>query len=140
MFNRILQGMMIPYYLTVVLYALLFVVGLGLFAIAARLGTTTGAQVAGLAFGGLSVLMFLAFFLRNPLRSLEENLQFITWLGLVYNTYWTRLLYMQDRRTIHKDLRDATEHAIGEIERMIDKSAKLAAQRFRFSWPWGGGK
>ena len=138
MFNRILQGMMIPYYLTVVLYALLFLVGLGLFVIAARLSAGAGTQMAGLVFGGLGALTFLAFFLRNPLRSLEENHQFITWLGIVYNTYWTRLLYMQDRRTVHKDLKDATESAIAEIERMIDKSAKLAAQRFRFSWPWTG--
>jgi hypothetical protein len=114
------------------------VVGLGLFVVAARLSASAGTQLAGLVFGGLGALTFLAFFLRNPLRSLEENHQFITWLGIVYNTYWTRLLYMQDRRTVQTDLKDATQNAIGEIERMIDKNAKLAAQRLRFGWPQTG--
>ena len=138
MFTRILQGMLIPYYLTVAMYVLLFVVGLGLFVVGARLSAGAGTQLAALVFGGLGALTFLAFFLRNPLRSLEENHQFITWLGIVYNTYWTRLLYMQDRQTVHTDLKDATQGAIAEIERMIDKSAKLAAQRLRFNWSQTG--
>lgn len=136
MFKHILRGFMIPYYLTVAMYLALFIVGIGLFVMAVRVGSQAGSMNASLAFGGLSVVAFLAFFLRNPLRSLEENLQFITWLGLTYNTYWTQLLYIQDRETVRQDLKEVTQTAIDEIERMLDKSTKLAAQRFQFRWPW----
>ena len=51
-------------------------------------------SVAAIAFGGLSVGSFLLFFIRQPLQALEENLEFITWLGVAFNTYWTRLMYL----------------------------------------------
>jgi len=129
MFRRTLRAYLLPYYLTVGLYVALFTAGLALFIAAAWLSAQGGSDLSALLFAGLGVATFLALFIRNPLRSLEENLQFITWLGIIYNTYWTRLLYMQDQTTVHADLEDATRDAIRELERLIDKNAGLAAKR-----------
>ncbi len=129
MFRRTLRAYLLPYYLTVGMYAALFVAGLGLFVAAAWLSAQGESGLSAPLFAGLGAATLLALFIRNPLRSLEENLQFITWLGVIYNTYWTRLLYMQDQKTVHAELEDATGDAIREIERLIDKGAKLAAKR-----------
>lgn len=129
MFNRTLRAYLIPYYLTVALYVILFLVGIGLFVVSAWLAARQGSDVTALVFAGLGTLTFVALFIRHPLRALEENLQFITWLGLIYNTYWTRLLYMQNRTTVQADLESATQMAIKELERLIDKNADLASRR-----------
>ena len=129
LFRRILRAFIIPYYMTVAMYALLFVVGLGLFVVAAVLGLRDGKELYGVVFAGLSIATFVGYFFSRPLRSLEENLQLITWLGIAYNTYWTRLLYMEDRNTVHDDLKDASAQAAAEIQRIIDKSKELAGSR-----------
>ena len=128
MFKRLLRAFIIPYYMTVAMYAAMFVVGLGLFITAVVLGIRGSAGV-GVFFGGLSVVTFLTYFLGKPLRSLEENLHFITWLGLIYNTYWNRLLYMEDRATIGQDLEDATADAIRDIQALIEKSDAMRGRR-----------
>lgn len=129
MFKQVLRAFMIPYYMTVVMYCVLFVVGIGLFVLAVHLSTTQGTQLTALVFAGLSVASFISYFLTRPLRSLEENLQFITWLGIVYNTYWTRLLYMQNSATVHADLKDATADAVQQIEYMLNKNVEIAGRR-----------
>lgn len=129
LFNRILRAFIVPYYITVAMYVLLFAVGIGLFVLAALLATQEGARIFGLIFAGLSVATFIGYFLSRPLRSLEENLQFITWLGVTYNTYWTRLLYMQNSETVHADLKDANAHAVQDILNMLDKGQTMSGQR-----------
>lgn len=133
MFNRVLRAFMTPYYLTVTMYILLFLVGVGLFVVAAWLSYANRGDTTVYFFGGLGVVTFLAFFVSKPLRALEENLQFITWLGIVYNTYWTRLLYMQDSTTVHTDLKDATSQAETSIDKLIDKNTALSKERPGFS-------
>ena len=129
MFDRTLNAYMIPYYLTVAMYVVLFTVGVGLFVTAAWLAGKEGSEVATLIFAGLGTLTFVAIFIRYPLRALEENLQFITWMGLIYNTYWTQLLYIQDPENVQEDLAGATQAAIADLERLIDKNAALASKR-----------
>lgn len=129
MFHDTLQAFMKPYRLTVWLYASLFAVGLGLFVVAAVLGLRGGESVTALAFAGLGVTSFLAFFLRHPLRALEENLECITWLGVAFNTYWTRLMYMSDTATIQADLRAAEADFQASVEKLITQHATLREQR-----------
>jgi hypothetical protein len=83
----------------------------------------------GLIFGGLGVVAFLSYFISRPLQALEQNLQFITWLGVVYNTYWTRLASMMDQATVQKDLQEATRDATNEIEKIIAKHAEVSGKR-----------
>jgi hypothetical protein len=129
MFRRILNAFLGPYHATVWMNGILFAVGILSFVAAAVLSLWTGNPLYALAFGGLSVAAFLSYFISRPLRSLEENLEFITWLGLIYNTYWIRLLYLNDETTVQQDLEDATKDASREIERLIDKHAALSGKR-----------
>jgi len=129
MFSRVLNAFMTPYYTTVWMYRILFGVGVVSFLVAAGLSVWTGELSFSLVFGGISVVSFVSYFLSNPLRSLEENLEFITWLGLVYNTYWSRLAYMLDETTVQKDLAKATRDATNEIVRIIDKHAEMSGKR-----------
>ena len=99
----------------------------------------SGKEIATLAFAGLGTVTFVAIFIRYPLRALEENLQFITWLGLIYNTYWTQLLYMQDPDNVQEELAAATQSAIADLERLIDKNATLAQRRPGAGQPSDGG-
>ena len=129
MFSQLLKAFMRPYYMTMVMYILLFLVGIGLFVTAAWLSTRAGEDLSTWLFGGLGIVTFLAFFISRPLAALEENLLLITRLGVIYNTYWTRLLYMQDATTVQADLEDATNDAITELDKLTDKSTDLARNR-----------
>ena len=125
MFRTTLEGFMKPYRLTVWLYASVFVVGIGLFAAAAAVGLAQGNSVVAIAFAGLSVTTFLTFFIRQPLRALEENLELITWLAVAFNTYWTRLMYISDARTVQAELKAADDDFTSSIRKLIEKHAKL---------------
>jgi hypothetical protein len=129
MFRRVLDGFMRPYYTTIWMYRTLFAVGIASFVVAVALSVLIRQPIFSLGFAGLSVAAFISYFLSRPLRSLEENLEFITWLGLVYNTYWTRLAYMRDEKTVQQDLAQATKDATDEIEQLIEKHAVLAGKR-----------
>ena len=133
MFRRTLDAFMRPYHLTVWLYGTLFAVGVGLFLTAAVIGLRDGSSVAAIAFAGLSVATFLAFFVRQPLHSLEENLECITWLGVAFNTYWTRLMYMTDPKTVQAELKGAEDDFRASVERLITRHAELRGKR-----PGGG--
>ena len=129
MFRRTLNAFMRPYNITVVMYVALFVVGLGFFAGALYLGMRDPTSVAAIAFGGLSVGSFLLFFIRQPLQALEENLEFITWLGVAFNTYWTRLMYLDKIESVQTDLKQAADDYIASVERLIDKHTALRDRR-----------
>ena len=128
MFNNVLDAFMRPYWMTVWMYRILFAVGLLGFLAAAVLGVLRGVTFAAV-FGGISVVTFLAFFIGQPLRALEQNLQFITWLGIIYNTYWTRLMYTNDVATVQADLESITRTTVESIQQLIDKHAELAGKR-----------
>jgi hypothetical protein len=133
MFHNTLKAFMKPYRLTIWLYSTLFVVGIALFVVAAIIGLRNGDSVVAIAFAGLGAATFLAFFIRQPLQALEENLQFITWLGVAFNTYWTRLMYMADPKTIQSELKAAEDDFRASIEQLITQHAALRDRR-----PGGG--
>jgi hypothetical protein len=114
MFRRVLSAMIVPYWLTVCAYVALFLFGLVGFAVAAWLAVAQQLAFASI-FGGLSVAAFLTFFISRPLRSLEANIVFVTWLGLIYNTYWTQLMNLTDKATIRHDLEAVSNQAIQEL-------------------------
>lgn len=129
MFKRILEAFIKPYQATVWMYRILFGIGVGSFLFAAIMSAATKESSFGLIFGGLGVVAFLSYFISRPLQALEQNLQFITWLGVVYNTYWTRLASMRDPASVQKDLQEATRDATGEIEKIIATHADLSGKR-----------
>ena len=129
MFDRVLDGFMTPYYTTLWMYRVLFIVGIAAFVAAVVLSVWQGEPLYALVFGGLSVGAFVSYFFNRPLQSLEENLQLITWLGVIYNSYWTRLAYMQDMDTVQQELRSATDETVDALERLVDKQAALHGKR-----------
>lgn len=134
MFRRTLEAFMKPYHLTIRMYGALFALGVALFVAAAVIGWRDSRSVVAVAFAGLGVGTFLAFFIRQPVQALEENLEFISWLGVAFNTYWTRLMYMLDSQTVQQDLKAADEDFSNTITRIIDRHAELRGKR-----PGGGG-
>jgi hypothetical protein len=129
MFDRTLNAFMYPYWLTVGMYVVLFLVGISAFVVAARLSFESGKEMYTLLFGGIGLASFLTFFLTRPLQALEENLQFITWLGLIYNTYWTRLAYMNKYKTIQQDMESATEDSIKRIKELLETHSERSGKR-----------
>lgn len=129
MFKRILEGFMNPYWTTVWMYRILFGIGVGAFLVAAFLGIRDGATAGTVLFGGLSIASLIAYFISRPLQALEENLQFITWLGVIYNTYWTRLLYTMDPQNANSEIEDATNDAIEKIKELMDKHTDRSGNR-----------
>ena len=129
MFRRTLEAFMRPYHITVAMYIALFVIGIGLFLAAVYLGLTGKQQNVAIWFGGLSVGSFILFFIRQPVQALEENLEFISWLGVAFNSYWTRLMYLSNDATVQQDIKDATDAYGQMVERLIEKHARLQAKR-----------
>ena len=134
MFDRILNGFMGPYWTTVWMYRALFVVGILAFVAAIVLAYVTQdnptTAIGGAAlFGGVGVLAFLSFFLSRPLQALEENLQMITWLGIIYNTYWTRMAYISQLDTVQEDIDAASSKTIEQIKELLDKHSELSGKR-----------
>lgn len=129
MFQRTLAAFMKPYRLTLWFYAALFMVGIGLLIVAAVIGLQKGDSVTAVAFAGLGAGSFIAFFLRQPLHALEENLEFITWLGVAFNTYWTRLMYITDPKMVQAELKSAEDDFRTSIERLITRHAELRGKR-----------
>jgi len=129
MFKNTLAAFMKPYRLLVYLYASLYVIGIGLFLVAIVIGLQKGDSVVAISFAGLSVAAFLGFFVRQPLQALEENLEFITWLGVAFNTYWTRLMFMTDPTTVQTELKAADDDFRASVDRLIAKHAELCRER-----------
>jgi hypothetical protein len=128
MFKRVLNGFMRPYTITVIMYVVMFLIGIGGIVTAAALAVAKNVVFATV-LGGLSVVTFLTFFISRPLAALEQNLLFITWLGMIYNTYWTRLMYTSDASTVQQDLAEIEKTALTELNRLVDKHEKLTKGR-----------
>jgi hypothetical protein len=129
MFKRTLEAFMTPYNITIAMYVAIFIVGLSLFGFAAYLGLRGDQPLTALGFAGLGVVSLLTFFIRQPLQALEENLEFITWQCVVFNTYWTRLMYLSNNDTIQEDLKNAQNDFSNMIEYIIDKHASMNNKR-----------
>ena len=129
MFEQLVNAFMGPYHTTVQLYRLTFFVGLIAFVAAILLSAFTQQITFGVLFGGLSVAAFVSYFFSRPLRALEENLNFITWLGVIYNSYWTRLVFAMNMETVQQDLAAITNDFTKQIQELLDKSAALHKDR-----------
>lgn len=129
MFQSTLNAFMKPYNITILLYVVIFVIGILFFIVAVVLGFRGDQSVLAVGFGGLSIISFITFFIRQPVQALEENLEFISWLGVAFNTYWTRLMYISNKDNVQDEIKTATDDFSSMVERLIDKHAKLRGER-----------
>lgn len=129
MFEQLVNAFMGPYNTIVQLYRLTFIVGMTAFVMAALLSAYTGEAIYALLFGGIGVASFISYFITRPLRALEENLNFITWLGVIYNSYWTRLVYAMNMETVQQDIAAITDDFTRQMQELLDKIATLHKDR-----------
>lgn len=127
-FRSILDAMLFSHRSTVIMYWALFVLGIGLFGVGAWL-SVDGNGTAGAVFGGLSVVSFLTYFVSRPTQALEENLMYITWLGILYNSYWTHLAWTFNRKSSLDELQRATTVVTGQLALLVDRHAKSVSAR-----------
>src|ERR671932_273165 len=81
------------------------------------------AAAAGLA--GLTVGIFVAFFVQRPSAALERNAIFMPWVSIVLTTFWTRLLYLDDPATLDAKLGKATKEASEELSAIAMRYAVI---------------
>ncbi len=117
--------------LQIVLYVLLFLVGLGtaVAAVATNLmANSVGQAVAGIGLAGLSAASFFAFFLARPLEALERNAIYSQWLTATVTAYWTRLAYLDNPATVDADIEAATQDLIAELDKLARRHAAAVAK------------
>lgn len=90
----------------------LFLLGVAGFGAAMVRGFTaeTSAEAATTAvFAGLSAASFVAIFLSQPVRAMGKAGPEAAWVLAIVNTYWTKLAYVNDPRTVVADLNEAQD-------------------------------
>jgi hypothetical protein len=84
----------------------------------------TGSEAAAAGvLGGASVGLLVGALVLKPTESMERNAIFVPWMLLTLNTYWTRLVYMSDPKTIDKLLDDAGKDAAEQFKAIADAHA-----------------
>jgi len=99
-------------------YVAMMVFGVGAIVAAFVKGLTAatlGEAVASIGLAGLTVGIFVAFFVQRPSAALERNAIFMPWVSIVLTTFWTRLLYLDDAATLDAKLGHAAKEASDEL-------------------------
>lgn len=115
-FKRIMRAFLISHYSTVIMYWLLFAVGVALVVIGFLSQNIWATLVAGFGVAG-----FVAYFITRSIISVETNLIYITWLGVIYNTYWVHQQWSRDPEKAQLELDKASQDAIDQIKEMLDR-------------------
>jgi hypothetical protein len=76
---------------------------------------SVGEAAAAIGLAGLTVGIFIAFFVQRPSAALERNAIFMPWVSIVLTTFWTRLLYLDDPETLDAKLGHAAKEASDEL-------------------------
>ena len=66
--------------------------------------SSPGEAAAAVGLAGLTVGVFVAFFVQRPSAALERNAIFMPWVSIVLTTFWTRMLYLDDPATLDAKL------------------------------------
>jgi fructose-specific phosphotransferase system IIC component len=77
--------------------------------------TSVGQAAAAIGLAGLTVGIFVAFFVQRPSAALERNAIFMPWVSIVLTTFWTRLMYLDDPATLDAKLGHAAKEASDEL-------------------------
>jgi hypothetical protein len=84
-----------------------------------------GEAVASVGLAGLTVGIFVAFFVQRPSAALERNAIFMPWVSIVLTTFWTRLLYLDDPATLDAKLGHAAKEASDELSAIAMRYAVI---------------
>lgn len=118
------------------LFLVVFVIALGAMIAAVRLASNPpeagydwahAGTVAALAV--MSVILFALLLYMRPMATLERNSVVQSFLTVVVNSYWTRLLYVKDSDDIAAHLEDATAYTVEHLGALLDRQI-LGASKF----------
>jgi hypothetical protein len=84
-----------------------------------------GQAVASVGLAGLTVGIFIAFFVQRPSAALERNAIFMPWVSIVLTTFSTRLLYLDDPATLDAKLGHAAKEASDELSAIAMRYAAI---------------
>ena len=109
-------------------YVAMMVFGVGAIVAAFVKGLTAatlGEAIASVGLAGLTVGIFVAFFVQRPSAALERNAIFMPWVSIVLTTFWTRLLYLDDPATLDAKLGHAAKEASDELSAIAMRYAVI---------------
>lgn len=110
------------------LFLVVFLTALGSMIAAVRVATAvpdTGFEwsQAGVvaALGAASILLFAVLLYMRPLAALERNSVVQAFLTVVVNSYWTRMLYLDDAADVDAHLEEATAYTTDHLGALLDR-------------------
>jgi len=84
-----------------------------------------GQAAAAIGLAGLTVGIFVAFFVQRPSAALERNAIFMPWVSIVLTTFWTRMLYLDYEATLDQKLGHAAKEASDELSAIAMRYAVI---------------
>ena len=118
------------------LFLVVFLIALGAMVTAIRIATDIPEEGYNWAQAGvvggvavMAVLLFALLMYMRPLAALERNSVVTSFLTVVVNSYWTRLLYADDAKEVDVYLEDATAYTVEHLGSLLDRQI-LGASRF----------
>jgi len=87
--------------------------------------SSLGQSLGAIGLAGLTVGIFVAFFVQRPSAALERNAIFMPWVSIVLTTFWTRMLYLDDPATLDAKLRHAAKEASDELSAIAQRYAVI---------------
>jgi len=87
--------------------------------------SSVGEAIAAIGLAGMTVGIFVAFFIQRPSAALERNAIFMPWVSIVLTTFWTRLLYLDDPATLDAQLGKAAKDASDELSMIASRYASI---------------
>ncbi len=77
----------------------------------------------------MAVVLFTLLLYMRPLAALERNSVVLSFLTVVVNSYWTRLLYVKEAADIDIHLEDATAYTVEHLGGLLDRQI-LGASKY----------
>ena len=118
------------------LFLVVFLIALGSMIAAVRIATDVPDEGYNWAHAGvvgavamMSIILFALLLYMRPLAALERNSVVQSFLTVVVNSYWTRLLYVKEAADIDVHLEDATAYTVEHLGGLLDRQI-LGASKF----------
>ncbi len=118
------------------MFMVMFVVALGTLVAAVRIATDEPEAGYDWAHAGIvgalalaSIVLFALLLYMRPLAALERNSVVQSFLTVVVNSYWTRLLYVKEAADIDEHLEDATAYTVDHLSTLLDRQM-LGASKY----------
>jgi len=118
------------------LFLVVFVIALGAMIAAIRIAADVPPAGYDWAHAGvvaavaaMSVLLFAVLLYMRPLAALERNSVVQSFLTVVVNSYWTRLMYVKEAADLDVHLEDATAYTVEHLGALLDRQI-LGASKY----------